>query len=125
MEMTVGHSTTTSVRMAYGMTTTSIVGTSGSPTIVGVDSVKKSGRILTRERENTMNDFTIDELNSIHLSLITRERVIREQWIPNTTGASDIQSLMDEADALGRLQKKVCAAKLSKQFGFTVEPVYS
>jgi hypothetical protein len=30
--------------------TTSIVETSGSPTIVGVDSVKKSGRILTREQ---------------------------------------------------------------------------
>jgi len=88
-------------------------------------SVFQWSRILTREREKKMNDFTIDELNSIHLSLITRERVIREEWIPNTTGASAIQRLMDEADAIDRLQKKVCAAQLSKELGFTIEPVYS
>jgi hypothetical protein len=70
-------------------------------------------------------DFTIDELNSIHLALITRERVIREQWIPNTTGGGAIQRLMDEAAALDVLQKKVCAAQLSKELGFTIEPVYS
>ncbi len=72
-----------------------------------------------------MNDFTIDELNHIHLSLITRERVIREQWIPNTTGASAIERLKNEADALDVLQKKVCAAQLSKELGFTIEPLYA
>ncbi len=72
-----------------------------------------------------MNDFTIDELNRIHLALITRERVIREQWIPNTTGSSAVQRLMDEASALDVLQKKVCAAQLSKELGFTIEPLYT
>jgi len=70
-----------------------------------------------------MHDFTIEQLDMIHSSLITRERVIREQWIPNTTGSSAVQRLMDEASALDVLQKKVCAAKLSKELGFYIEPI--
>ncbi len=70
-------------------------------------------------------DFTIEELSRMQLSLITRERVIREQWIPNTTDASEVQELTAEADAIDTLSKKVCAAKLSKELGFYVEPLRS
>ena len=65
-------------------------------------------------------DFTIEELDTIHLSLITRERVIRKEWIPCKSFADRVEDLTAEADALRALSLKVCAAKLSKELGFDI-----
>lgn len=67
--------------------------------------------------------FTIEELNKMHLGLITRERVIREQWIPCTKDSNDVNRLMKEADFLAALGRKVCAAQISKELGFEIPPV--
>jgi hypothetical protein len=89
-----------------------------------IDYEKIFARILEREREKEMNtDFTIDELANLHLALITRQRVIREQWIPNTSDSNDVTRLTVEADALEKLGRKVCAAQLSKEMGFEIQPV--
>ena len=68
-----------------------------------------------------MEDLTASELGHIHLSLCTRERVIREEWIPNSTVEKN--KLLAEADELQRLAHKVCAAQLSKELGFYIRPV--
>lgn len=69
----------------------------------------------------TMNaDFTIEELDLIHISLITRQRVIRDRRIPNAIDIERKNALIVEANALANLRSKVCAAKLSKELGFDI-----
>jgi len=70
-----------------------------------------------------MNDFTIAELELIHSSIITREHKIRRDWIDNNPNAEEVSKYTAEADALRSLSMKVCAAKLSKELGFYIEPV--
>lgn len=69
------------------------------------------------------HDFTIAELDALHLAVITRERVIREQWIQTARNPTEKDSMTAEADALDALSKKVCAAKLTKELGFYVQPI--
>lgn len=69
------------------------------------------------------HDFTIAELDILHLAVITRERVIREKWLQTARDAAEKDSMIAEADALDVLSKKVCAAKLTKELGFYVEPI--
>lgn len=70
-----------------------------------------------------MEDLTASELGHIHLSLCTRERVIREKWIHSTNSTVEKNELLAEADELQRLAHKVCAAQLSKELGFYIRPV--
>lgn len=69
-----------------------------------------------------MEDLTVKQLWLVQLSLITRERVIREQWEPSVQDQDTKKELLAEADDLQILQRKFCAAKLSKELGFHVEP---
>lgn len=69
------------------------------------------------------HEFTLAELNALHLAVITRERVIRESWIQTAVNTAEKDSMMAEADALDTLSKKVCAAKLTKELGFYVRPI--
>lgn len=62
-------------------------------------------------------EFTIEELDLMHISLITRHRVIRDRRIPNAMSIERKNALIVEANALANLRKKVCAAKLSKELG--------
>ncbi len=70
-----------------------------------------------------ITDFTIDELDMLHRSLITRERIIRDQYIPCTSDSEDVKRLTDDANATRTLARKVCAAKLSKELGFHIAPI--
>lgn len=79
-----------------------------------------------KEREKEMkkvHEFSVDELKMLHLSVIRSERIIRRDYIPMERDASKVASLTDEADALNALGKKVCAAQLSLELGFYVEPL--
>lgn len=67
-----------------------------------------------------IHEFTTDDLKNMHLGLITRERVIRDQWIPATRDKNEALALMVEADSLASLGRKVCAAQLSMELGFYV-----
>jgi hypothetical protein len=69
-------------------------------------------------------DFSADELDSMHISMVTRERVIREQWMP-IANANEKQSWLEEADFLKELQKKVCEAALSKRYNIDFTTWYS
>jgi len=83
--------------------TTSIVGTSSSPTIVGVDSVKKSSRIIVTERES-------------------------EEWIylmEMTVGHSTTTSVRMVYGMTTTRIRRMMVTMLSKELGFTIEPVYS
>jgi hypothetical protein len=68
-------------------------------------------------------DFTIEELKAIHLSVITRQRVLREDWIPSERDTVRKNSLIAQADLLDAIGKKVCAAQVSKELGFYIEPL--
>lgn len=68
-------------------------------------------------------EFTIEELNNIHLALIAKERVLRENWIPHEKSFAKKESLTQEANRLRTLCMKVCAAQLSKELGFEIKPV--
>ena len=70
-----------------------------------------------------ITDFTIDELDMMHRSLITRERILRDEWIPCTSDSEDVKRLVDDANATRTLARKVCAAKLSKELGFHIDPI--
>jgi negative regulator of sigma E activity len=67
-------------------------------------------------------DFTIEELDSMHISMVTRERVIREQWISIAKDDNEKQSMLKEADFLKELQKKVCEATLNKRYNIDFSP---
>jgi hypothetical protein len=68
-------------------------------------------------------DFTIDELDMMHRSLITRERILRDQYIPHAKDSADAERLTADANAMRNLAYKVCAAKLSKELGFCIDPI--
>jgi hypothetical protein len=70
-----------------------------------------------------MNDFTIAELDLIHASLITREHRLRKVWIENNKNVEEVNKYTEEVKRLRGLSAKVCAAKLSRELGFYVEPV--
>ena len=67
-----------------------------------------------------VHEFSIEDFKSMHLSLITRERMIRSQWIPLERDPVKRDRLVAEADALDALQKRVCAAQLSLELGFYI-----
>jgi hypothetical protein len=68
-------------------------------------------------------DFTIAELDTIHLSLITREHKIRRDWIDDNDNMEEVKKYTDEAKTLRSLSNRVCAAMLSKKLGFHIEPL--
>ncbi len=68
-------------------------------------------------------DFTIAELDMLHRSLITRERILRDHYIPHAKDSADAERLTAEANTMRNLSHKVCAAKLSKELGFCVDPI--
>jgi len=68
-------------------------------------------------------DFTIAELDTIHLSLITREHKIRRDWIDDNDNMEAVKKYTDEAKTLRSLSNRVCAAMLSKKLGFHIEPL--
>ena len=70
-----------------------------------------------------VHEFSVDELKVLHLSVIRSERILRRDYIPAERNPVRVRSLTAEADALDALGKKVCAAQLSKEFGFYVEPL--
>ncbi len=70
-----------------------------------------------------ITDFTIDELDMLHRALITRERILRDEWIPYTIDSEDVKRLTNDANATRTLARKVCAAKLSKELGFIINPI--
>lgn len=67
-------------------------------------------------------EFSIDELKMIHLAMISRERIIREDRIPDERDSVKVAALTAEADALRSLGRKACAAQLSKELGFEIQP---
>lgn len=69
------------------------------------------------------HDFTVSELDAMHLAVITRCRVLREQWIPIEIDTTKKEVMIAELHSLDKLSMKVCAAKLSKELGFYIEPV--
>ena len=97
---------------------------SESSPIVGVDAKKNFGIMLTKKERMKMNpEFTIEELKMMHLSLISRERVLRKDYIPHERDAIKQNALVAEADAVRTLGRKVCAAQLSMELGFYIEPL--
>ena len=68
-------------------------------------------------------DFTIAELDLIHGSLITRENRLRKVWITGNKNTEEVAKYTEEVKRLRSLSAKVCAAKLSRELGFYVEPV--
>jgi hypothetical protein len=68
-------------------------------------------------------DFTIEELDLIHGSLITRENKIRKDWIDGNKNTEEVAKYTEEVKRLRSLSAKVCAASLSKELGFYIEPV--
>lgn len=68
-------------------------------------------------------EFTIDELKHIHLSLISKERILREDRIPHERDIARKERMVQEADEIRTLSRKVCAAQLSKELGFEIEPL--
>ena len=72
---------------------------------------------------NDYYDFTIAELDAIHMALITRERVIREDLIPIC--ADKVESLTVEADDIRRLSLKVCSIKFDRGYMTDMETVPS
>ena len=67
-------------------------------------------------------DFTTEELDLIHGSLITRENRLRE-WITGNNNAEKVKKYTEEAKILRSLSHRVCAAMLSKKLGFYIEPL--
>lgn len=67
-----------------------------------------------------VHEFSIDDLKMMHRALITRERVIRDHWIPSERDTDKRNLLVAEADAIDALQKRVCAAQVSLELGFYV-----
>jgi hypothetical protein len=62
--------------------------------------------------------LSVEELNAIHGALVTRERVIREDWIPawgeDTKRAEELRK---EADLINALRSRVCNAKIEAELG--------
>jgi len=66
--------------------------------------------------------FTIKELDIIHSALITRERTVREKWLPHTPDTDKNKaSLLEEMSMIEDLGRKVCCAKLSLELGFHID----
>lgn len=66
--------------------------------------------------------FTIKELDIIHSALITRERTVREKWLPHTTDTDKNKaSMLEELGMMEDLSRKVCCAKLSLELGFHID----
>ena len=70
-----------------------------------------------------IHDFTMEELDAIHLSLVTRDHKITKDWIENNKNIEEVKKYTAEVNMLRNLRNKVCAAKLSRQLGFYVEPL--
>ena len=68
-------------------------------------------------------DFTIEELDTIHISLISRENKIRRDWIDGNDNVAEVEKYTEEAKILRSLSNRVCAAMLSKKLGFYIEPL--
>lgn len=68
-------------------------------------------------------DFTIEELDTIHISLISRENKIRRDWIDGNDNVAEVEKYTEEAKTLRSLSNRVCAAMLSKKLGFHIEPL--
>jgi hypothetical protein len=89
---------------------------------VGLTQQTKFTRIQKQEREKEM-ELTIKELQAIHSALITRERILRDNFIPACEGTSRVEELKTELDLLPGLRSRICAAQLSKELGFEISPV--
>ena len=66
--------------------------------------------------------FNVEELGLIHGALVSRERILREDWIP--AWGEDTQrgqELQKEADAIHRLRSVVCSAKISLELGIPLD----
>lgn len=68
-------------------------------------------------------ELTITELDTIHAALITRERILRDDWIPAWEGTVRAEALKAELAVIPGLRSRMCAAKLSLELGFTIDPV--
>ena len=68
-------------------------------------------------------ELTIQELNAIHSALITRERILQSDFIPACEGTSRVEALRAELAMIPGLRSRVCAAKLSLELGFDIQPV--
>ena len=67
-------------------------------------------------------DLTIEELDLIHGSLITRENRLRK-WITGNKNTEEVAKYTEEVKILRSLGNRVCAAMLSKKLGFYIEPL--
>ena len=68
-------------------------------------------------------ELSINELSTIHAALITRQRVLRDDFIPACEGTSRVEALRAELAAIPNLAARVCAAQLSLELGFEIQPV--
>ena len=73
--------------------------------MMGVYRSKKPDRIVTRERENTMNDFTIDQLDTILNALIEK----RTNLVNQKYSLTDRNRLAAELENIEQVIEKIMA----------------